>query len=293
MTRWFSGVFAGCGLLLLAACSSTPEPPPGQPQQAETQTLNRSAALAYQQGHYPQAVTLYSVALDQALSEDDPLAITDARFNLALTLMAQGDYQAALDQVVQAEGERERRGLPSDPQLRLLAAAVRYRQGEPGLAEQLLEPLLAGPVETATRQRAVFILGLIDAGQGDAASLRVRIAGLQDAALDRMELQARLAAIEGDTGTALGLLDQVIARRGEQRDFRGMSRALAAAGTLAEQVGRNRLAADYLLRAGRSAAQRQAVDAAEWLQRAIRLGESAGDRALVLEAESVLATLQP
>ena len=284
-------------ILLLTACSSTPEPE-AQPV-TERASLNRSAQLAFSQGQYAQAATLYEAALDEALLEDQPEAIIDARFNLALSQTYLGDYQTALDQVTQADAERVRRALGPDPELQLLRATIHYRAGEPAKADDILETLLRDPkLAPATASKAHFVAGLIAADRGDAASLRRHLNALpvEDAAggkADRFELEGRLAGMSGKTDDALRLFDQAILLRSMDRDFRGMTRVLAAAGGLAEQAGRTALAGGYLLRAGRSAAQHAEPDARAWLERARDLGKLAGDTALVLEAEATLDQLGP
>lgn len=71
-----------------------------------------------------------------------------------------------------------------------------------------------------------------------------------------------------------------------------MVRVLAAAGDLAEGSKKFARAGNYLLRAGRSTAQRAGPEAREWLERARDLGARSGDPALVLEAEAILDTLR-
>ncbi len=284
-------------ILLLTACSSTPEPEE-QPE-TERASLNRSAQLAFSQGQYAQAATLYEATLDEALIEDQPEAIIDARFNLALSQTYLGDYQAAMDQVTQADAERVRRALGPDPELQLLGATIHYRAGDPATAEDMLQTLLRDPkLAAATAAKAHFLAGLIAADRGDAASIRRHLSALPAAEAaggkaDRLELEGHLAGISGQTDDALRLFDQAIVLRSLDRDFRGMTRVLAAAGALAEQRGRTTLAGSYLLRAGRSAAQRAEPDARAWLERARDLGKRAGDSALVLEAEATLDQLGP
>ncbi len=296
MTRRVALCAALAGLVVLGGCGSTPEAERAPPTQR--QSLDRSARLAFEQARYPQAATLYEAALRAALAEDDPTAIIDARFNLALCQTYVGQYEAALAQIAQADAERVRRGLPVDPDLQLLAGTIRYRAGDAELSEATLEALLQGGTATApTRAKAHFVAGLIAADRGATGALRTRIAALSvdandSARSDRFELQARLAGLEGDVDGALGLLDQVVVSRRLERDYRGMVRALATAGGLAEGASRLQQAGDYFLRAGRSAAQRAEPEAREWLVRAKTLGERSGDSALVLEAEGSLATMK-
>ena len=204
-----------------------------------------------------------------------------------------------LEQVIQADAERVRRALGPDPELQLLRATIHYRAGEVDTAQGLLEPLLRDPgLRPDTAAKAHFVAGLIAADRGEATGTRRHLDALPatetpgDEA-DRLELQGRLAGIDGRTDDALRLLDQAIVLRSLDRDFRGMTRALAIAGDLAEQAGRTVLAGSYLLRAGRSAAQRAEPDARTWLERARDLGKRGGDAALALEAQAMLDQLSP
>lgn len=279
--------------LVLGGCGGTPEQETAPP--TEQQSLDRSARLAFDQGQYAQAATLYQAALGTALAQDAALAIIDARYNLALCQTYLGAYDAALDELAQAEAERQRRGLPVDAQLPLLAGTVHYRRGELERAAALLTGVLnAGTASAATLAKAHFVAGLIAADRTDAAALRTHVAALPAEAdgADRLELQGRLLALEGDLDGAVRLLEQTAELRSRERDYRGVARALASAGELSARAGRTRAGADYLFRAGRSAAQRQQPQARAWLRRAGELAQLAGDAALRAEADAVLRSLE-
>jgi len=278
--------------LALGGCAGTAEP-----QQAATskrETLDRSARLAFDQAQYSQAVTLYAAVVQAALAEDSPASIIDARFNLALCQTYLGDYDAALTQTEWADAERRRRGLPVDPELQLLAGTIHYRAGRLDRAQATLSAVLqAGDTSPATRARAHFIAGLIAADLAALPALRDHIAALREGTAvasraDYLELQASLLGLESDIDGALRLFDQVADLRRVERDYRGMTRALASAGGIAEQAGRLQAAGNYLYRAGRSAAQRNDPQARDWLRRAINGAARSGDTALVREAEAVL-----
>lgn len=279
-------------LSMVSACAHKPESQPPPP--TERESLDRSARLAFAQGQYAQAVTLYEAVLQEALAEDAAGAIIDARFNLALCQTYQGEYRDALVQITQAEAERARRGLPVEPDLQLLAGTIYYRTGDVDRAQAMLDALLEnGRATPATEAKAHFVLGLIAADRSSSSALEQHIAALPlDAtgsiSTDRLELRGRLAALNGDLDVALQLFEQVVRLRGLERDYRGMVRALASAGDLAERGGRLELAGNYFLRAGRSAAQRDEPETRSWLQRARQLGQRVGDDALVREAEAIL-----
>lgn len=280
-------VLSGC-----AGASKQETRPP-----TELELLNRSAQLAFSRGHYAQAATLYQAMLDQALTEDRPEAIVDARFNLALSQTYLGRYQPALELVTLAEAERVRRKLAPDPELELLRATIHYRAGDPALAQRVLDPLLSDRALAApTAARAHFLAGMIAADRNDASALRAHRNALpagdaRGEQADRLELDGRLGAIEGDVEEALRQFDRAALLRSLDGDYRGMVRTLVAAGEAAERAGRTGQAAGYWLRAGRSGMQRAEPEARAWLEHARALGERTGDATLTLEAEALLSRL--
>lgn len=279
-------------LLVLSGCSGSP------PKQAEAPTeqasLDRSARLAFDQGRYDQAASLYDATLQAALKEDAAQAIVDARFNLALCRMYQGKYAQALDQLTRAEAERVRRALSGDGSIGLLVATVRYRQGDLMQAATTIDRVLAdASTSPATLSKARFIAGLIAADSGDAAALQRHRVAIDDAAsagtaADRLELAALLDGLQGNTASALTQLDQVALARRIERDYRGMVRALAKASDVAAAASQLQAAGRYLLRAGRSALQFGEPDAKHWLQRAASLATQAGDGETAREALMLL-----
>ena len=282
--------------LALAGCGGAPPRDAAAP--TPLQTLDRSARLAFEQEQYAQAATLYEAMLREALAADAVNDIVDARFNLALCQTYLGAYPSALAQVALAENERARRGLPADPELRLLAGTIHYRAGDLDLAQADLAGVLETNAAATTQARAHFVAGLVAADRAEVSALRQHLAALAVATegrsnADLLELRGRLLGIEGDVDGAMALLDQAVELRALERDYRGMARGLAAAAELAERAGRRDIAAGYWFRAGRSAAQRDEPNAGTWLERAKTLGEQGADPALVEEAEALLKAMDP
>ncbi|WP_078119244.1 tetratricopeptide repeat protein [Thiosocius teredinicola] len=281
---------------LLAACGGSAEKPETPP--TEQQSLDRSARLAFAQGRYDQAASLYEAALLAALKEDAPQAIVDARFNLALCQTYQGQYAEALDQLEQAEAERLRRGVVGEGSIELLRGTIHYRSGQLDKARLVLQTLLVGDNgSAATATKAHFVLGLIAADQGDIKDLSTHLNAIgadavQASATDRLELTALLSALQGEADQALAQLEQVARLRRDERDYRGMVRVLAKAGDVAEHAQRIQSAGRYLLRAGRSAAQRREPETRGWLERAEQLASRAGDTETAREARELLNGLE-
>ncbi len=281
-------------LALLAGCSSKPERPTLPP--TERQSLDRSARLAFDQERYAQAVTLYGAVLQASLAEDDPAAIVDARFNIALSQTYLGNYTEAMAEARRADLERRRRGLPIEPDLELLIGTIHYRADEPEQAHRVLSRLLDGGAGPTTTARAHFVLGLISADASDKAGLHrhVQALGSEETAMspaDYLELSGRLAALEGRADEALAYLDRAAAQRAGEADYRGMARTLAAAGGLVASTG-PAVAAAYYFRAGRSAAQRGEPEALGWLEQSRSLAQSAGDPVLAREAAALMEAVQ-
>ena len=116
-------------------------------------------------------------------------------------------------------------GLPGDPELQLLAGTIHYRAGEP-VAQEILDGLLRHSDPTGTT-RARRILSLasspptIPAGTvARTYPCPCRATPTANAQADRMELEGRLAGIEGDIDRALGRqTGPVVILRGTERDY--------------------------------------------------------------------------
>lgn len=281
--------------VVLGGCSGTPKEEARQP--TERELLQRSAQRAFSRGEYAQAAVLYEAGLERALIADQPGPIIDARFNLALSHSYLGRYDEALALVMLAEAERVRRGVGPDPELQLLRATIHYRAGDATAAQRVLDPLLADPTPAPrTLAGAHLLAGVMAADRGDVPALRRHRDALpsgdrRSEQADRLELEGRLFAIEGDGREALTRLDRAALLRSLDDDPRGMARALVAAAAVAERMGSMELAGGYWIRAGRSAAQRADPGARAWLERALDLGRRIGDAALVHEAQAMLVKL--
>lgn len=274
--------------VLLTACTSAPPKPTTDPT---ADTLLRSAGSAYSSGQYSQATTLYQSLLNRALAQDSAAAIIDARFNLAISLTAAGQYPQALAQLDRAEAEVQRAKLPADPQLQLLRASVLMRSDKIAEAYTAASQLAwRDDIDTDTSARAHFIAGLGAAALKQTGNLRRHTQFMNQASsaapADRLELLAHLNAHNDATSRAIEQFNEVIVRRRHSKDFRGMVRALASAAKTLSSTNQSNSAANYYLRAGRSAAQRRQPEARQWLLKARKLGK--GNRVLTQEVNALL-----
>jgi hypothetical protein len=100
---------------------------------------------------------------------------------------------------------------------------------------------------------------------------------------DRAELEGRAAALRGEGDVAIRAFDAAAELRREALDYPSMARVLAAAGESAGKSGEAARAADFYLRAGRSAllANQQTRSAERWLAESERFARASGDGAIL------------
>jgi hypothetical protein len=274
----------------LAGCGGGKPADPGPPRDIKLDGANAAGSQALTMGLPEVAIRQFGVALARAYERDDAGAIADAAFNLALAQMRAGDARAALATVRSAEAELARRQAPASAELALAEAAAAYRAADRAGALVAAQRALDRPAgDPDTRPRAWFIRGLVAADRSDRPALAQALAALPpsrtaDLEADRLELQGRLALLDGRPGEALPALEQSAANRQQALDYRGMARVLGLAGDASLRLGRSAEAADYFLRAGRSALlQGDAAFAGPLLARAAALGREIGQPAIVDE----------
>jgi len=261
--------------LLLAACggSAKPAPPPSD----ETLQRDTTAGLqAYQMERPEQAITDYQAALTRAQARDDLPAIGDIGYNLAVAELDAGGPARALATARATEQELRRRGAAPFPALLLVEATALYRSGSLTQADALAAQVQASRDHDAAA-RATFLRGLIADERGDGAGLNAaaqRLGTLGTPALqaDAAELAARAALRRGDPAAAVRSAERTATLRQQTLDYRGLARALALGGKAAARAGDTASAADFYLRAGRSAAAQGDKPAARaWLSEAAAL----------------------
>ena len=287
-------------LLALNACGSRQAPQASAAVDEEFALTSRAAGTAFGKGAYARAADLYRQALARAYARDDRGAIIDTQCNLAVVLLRLGSLEETRAVVDDAKAELARAEQAVPAHLLLLEATVLYRTGQMAAAWDISAQLLAGAAEaeSGVMTKAQFLRGLLAAEQGDESRLREAIAALAKANVpalraDHAELQGYLAMAEGHWEEAVQAFDTTAELRRESLDYISMIRALAKAGDASERRGRQRAAAVYYLRAGRSASQlgRQ-PEAVHWLIRAQLLARQAGDARTLQAVLAHLARLQ-
>lgn len=276
--------------LALAACGGGGAADPGPPVDVKLDQANKAGTQALSMDLPSLAVSQYKAALSRAYERDDAGAIADVGYNLALAQMKAGDPKAAVATVREVRADLDRRRAPVPPELILVQAAAAYRSGDrSGASAAAQEVIDRGAKDPDALARAWFIRGLVAAERGDGAGLNQAIAALPpskqtDFEADRQELQGRAALLAGQPGEALTLFEQSATNRQQALDYRGMARALSLAGDSTLRLGRSADAADFFLRAGRSALlQGDTATATPLLKRAEDLGKQTGQTGIVQE----------
>jgi tetratricopeptide (TPR) repeat protein len=292
-------------MLILTICLSGPTgctrkpPPPPPPEDQVLKQLTRTARDAFDEGNYVAASSLYQRALERAHIRDDFTAITDARYNLAVTLLRQEDFAGAAAQLRMAKSEFSRAKLEPAPEFGLLEAAILVGGGKPDRARDVTEGILAdGRSSPEVLGRAHYLRGRIAHELGDPAGIRAAINALghpDDSRLsaDIEELKGRLAFLEQRWDAAAAAFDRAANLQRLLLNYPAMTEALALGARASEHGRRPALAASRYLQAGRSAAFRGDADRARvWLTRAAELAEGADDRSTARDARDLLEGLE-
>jgi hypothetical protein len=286
-------ILAAFGTAMLCACGSADKPP----VQDETLARTLSAArTAYLQGQSELAVGLYREARERARARDDQAAIAKIAYDLGAAELQKGDPEAALATARAAREEMERRQMQGTAPLRLVEAVALYRLGQSrdaaGVAHLIVED---GQADAVLRARAIFVGGLIAAEAGDLATVERSLSQLSAAdqqpelATDRIELAGWRALLAGEPRQAQQEFLAAADGRRRALDYRGMGRALAAAGEAATRDGNVADATDLFLRAGRSAMIRgESANARRWLGRAESLALRARKPEMLSQARALI-----
>jgi hypothetical protein len=263
-------------LLLLADCGGS-APDTGAPQ--TDQMLRRethAGELAFELERNEEAAEQYRTALNRAHARDDPDAIGDAGYDLAVAELHANAPDKALADARATRIELERRGAKPFPALLLVEATALYRTGAAAEADRAAQSIQQSEDADAVA-RATFLRGLIADDRGDEAGLAAAANVLVGAKTppfeaDSAELSARLAMRRRDPARAREQAARAAELRQATLDYRGLARALAIEGAAAERLGDKTAAADLFLRAGRSAAtQGDKTNTRAWLRRATSL----------------------
>jgi hypothetical protein len=270
-------------LLLLAACGGRAATEAGPPRDEVLERMAESAQGALDNNEPESAARLYARALTRARERDDPAAIDAMAFGQATAALAHGDNRGALSVAREVREGLARRGRGASAGLLLAEATALFRLGQVPEAERLARAVTTRAEAPEAGRRAWFLLGLIAGTRGDLAGVAAARGTLGEVTApafraDAIELEAVAGLLRGDANFALARAATAAELRQVAIDYRGLSRALALQGAAMARLGDRDRAADLLLRAGRSAAERgEVADARLWLAEASRLGRGRAD----------------
>jgi len=262
--------------LLLADCGGSAPDTGAPPTDEMLQRQTHTGKLAFELERNEEAAAQYRTALSRAQARDDPDAIGDTGYNLAVAELRANAPDKALADARATRIELERRGSKTFPALLLAEATALYRTGAAAEADRAARRIQLSEDADAIA-RATFLRGLIADDKADEAGLATASDALTTATTppfeaDSAELSARLALRRGDPTRAREQAAHAAGLRQATLDYRGLVRALAIEGVAVERAGDKIAAADLFLRAGRSAAaQGDKTSARDWLRRAMSL----------------------
>jgi hypothetical protein len=262
--------------LLLADCGGSAPDAGAPPIDEMLQRQTRAGQLAFELERNEEAAEQYRTALNRAQTRDDPDAIGDTGYDLAVAELRANAPDKALADARATRIELERRGAKPFPALLLVEATALYLTGAAAEADRAAQRIQQSRDADAVA-RATFLRGLIADDRGDEAGLATAADALTTAKTppfeaDSAELAARLALRRGDPARAREQAAHAAGLRQATLDYRGLVRALAIEGVAVERAGDKITAADLFLRAGRSAAaQGDKTSARAWLSRAMSL----------------------
>jgi tetratricopeptide (TPR) repeat protein len=257
---------------LLAGCGGTP-PTPEPPLRAHAQDAENLGVRRHTQGDYAAAARQFATALRLHQSVDDLEATDRNRLQLAQTLLAQQQPQAALEQTQQVRTPGARVSA-----LLLQAQALLDLKQASAAADVLAQAQNACTSPCAEQGRIALMQARTAWAQGLAAQTLALARAATTALKDRDEahelanahrLSAAAALALGDTTTALPSAQQALA----------LDRQLA----MPEKIARDwLLLGDIHTRAGNAASAREAY------QRAFSVSQAAGLTALTTSARTAL-----
>ena len=301
---FFRGVpIRGISAALVCFCASCASPGPESSEERGDAVVVRAssaARVAYEQGNFGLAQKLYHRALTRARAINDARLVADAAYNLAMSEIGLGHYDAA-DQLLRQAYYDADRASSDTADIQLLRAKVAYLRMQLPKALTLIDEVAGSEAAPSLHLQAMILRGQIfcDTGDPDAAKSERRAVEKLIASsntvltpsisADLAKLEGTIAQLEGKMGIAARSFDAEAELLRIAHRYRDMSYALARAAEAYLAAGRPALAADRFFLAARSLDGRADTDAAKsFLASSLSASEKAGDKNARARAQMLL-----
>ena len=289
------------GLLALCASCASPGPQPAGPAGDRLVLQASSAArLAYEQGNYAQARTLYRRALTRAQVIDAVEQAADAAYNLAMSEIGLQHYDAADQLLAQAEYDAARVSA-AITDIRLLRAKVAYLRERLPAAIALANEVIASKAPPRLVLQARILRGQVFCDTGDLAAAMAESQTIKELVgsaktafapsmhADMAKLEGTIARLEGKPEVAARWFEAEAELLRVAHRHRDMAYALARAAEMHLQSARPALAADRFFLAARSLTGQGDLAAGKaFVASSQTAAETAGDEAALGRARLLL-----
>ena len=278
---------------LVCLCASCASPGPGSSvarDDAVVVQASTTARLAYKQGDFGQAQKLYRRALTRARAINHASLAADAAYNLAMSEIGLGNYDAA-DQLLRQAYYDAERASSNTADIQLLRAKVAFLRMRLPEALTLIDEVTGSKAAQPLHLQAMILRGqiLCDTGDTDAAKSELlaieKLAASSRTVLtpsisaDLTKLEGTIALLEGNMDIAARSFDTEAEQLRIAHRYRDMGYALARAAEAYLAAGRPALAADRFFLAARSLDGLGDTNAAEsFLASSLSAAEKAGDQ---------------
>jgi tetratricopeptide (TPR) repeat protein len=290
-----------CGMLcltLLASCTG-PRPAPDPPIDEDLERLTRGAWRAFEQGDMERARSIYERALERSKAVDAPAEIGNAAYNLAVTLIAAGEYERAGELLREAERELARAG-GNIVDVLLVQARLAQLDGRDEDALRLANRAATGPgsmPEQSHWAQIELLRGEMAAAHGELSAAAAALERARQFAGEEPDttLHARLQGLTGRVQllqnhprAAAASFDLEARLWRKANHLRDMVDALARSAEAWHRAGDLALSAERYFRAARSSwAQGEERQALQWSRRADEYATRSGARALMKRARDL------
>ena len=288
---------------LVCLCASCASPgPESSVARDDTVVMQASSAarLAYEQGDFGAAQKLYRRALTRARAINDASLAADAAYNLAMSEIGLGHYDAADKLLRQAYYDAERAS-SNTADIQLLRAKVAFLRMRLPEALTLIDEVAGSKAAQSLHLQAMILRGLMFCDTGDTEAAKSELRAIEklvassrtvltpSISADLTKLEGTIALLEGNMDIAARSFDAEAELLRTAHRYRDMGYALARTAEAYLAAGRPALAADRFFLAARSLDGLGDTNAAEsFLASSLSAAEKAGDQNARVRARMLL-----